>query len=229
MGVARILIAEDDGQVRELVRRQLEHDGIQTVEAPDGLSALRLARRSVDGVVLDVGLPVLDGLEILRTLRREGCTVPIALLSGRDEEYDRIIGLEAGADDYIIKPFSPRELAARVRALLRRSGRPIDAPLKVLHFDRLEIDERAREVRVDGSVVAFKPREFALLLVLASNAGIALSRATILERVWGFDFDGDVRTVDVHVRRIRAKLAPLASRARPIVVTLNGFGYKFAA
>jgi DNA-binding response OmpR family regulator len=228
MTLTRILVAEDDAAVRELVCRQLEREGLAAVSAPDGPSALRLARRAVDGAVLDVGLPVLDGLEIVRTLRREGNGIPIALLSGRDDEVDRIIGLEAGADDYITKPFSPRELTARVRSLLRRCGRPIEPAPMLLRFDGLEIDERAREVRVGGSPVPFKPREFALLLMLAANEGIALSRATILERVWGFDFDGDARTVDVHVRRIRAKLAPIRTRRRPLIVTMNGFGYKFA-
>jgi DNA-binding response OmpR family regulator len=184
-------------------------------------------RAGADLLILDVGLPVVDGFDVVRTLRREGRAHPVLILTARSEEVDRVIGLELGADDYVTKPFSPRELIARVRALARRGGVTADAGPVLLRFDRLEIDEAAREVRVDGAIVALKPREFALLLQLASNPGVAFSRTTLLQTVWGFDFDGDERTVDVHVRRLRVKLEDDAALPR-FVQTIHGFGYKFA-
>ena len=179
-------------------------------------------------MILDVGLPVMDGFEIVRTLRREGREVPILFLTARGEEIDRVVGLEIGADDYVTKPFSPRELIARVRAISRRAGIPAQLSTALLRFDRLEVDEAAREARVDGVSVGLKPREFALLLELASNPGVALSRAKLLERVWGYDFVGDERTVDVHVRRLRLKLEE-QQHMHPMLQTIHGFGYKFAA
>jgi DNA-binding response OmpR family regulator len=196
------------------------------LEAADGSSALRYARDGADLVVLDIGLPGIDGLEVARTLRREGRTTPILLLTARADEVDRIVGLELGADDYVVKPFSPREVVARVRAILRRSGLNHQPGPAVLRFGRLEIDDAAREVRVDEAAVNLKPREYALLRVLADNVGVALSRDALLERVWGFDFDGDQRTVDVHVRRLRMKLEE--QRGLPACLqTIHGFGYKF--
>ena len=195
--------------------------------AADGVTALGLARDGIEVAILDIGLPALDGLEVARALRREGRHLPILILSARAEEIDRIVGFEIGADDYVTKPFSPREVVARVRAILRRAGVAFDAAPRILRFGRLEIDEGAREARVDGADVGLKPREFALLLELASNAGVALSRATLLDKVWGYDFEGDERTVDVHVRRLRAKIEE-QRRLGPAIATVHGFGYKFA-
>lgn len=227
MGAIRILVAEDEQPIRELLDHHLTREGFRCVHAAEGVSALGLARDGVDLIVLDIGLPGLDGLEIARALRRENRPVPILMLTARGEEVDRVIGFEIGADDYVVKPFSPREVVARVRAILRRSGLPFDAPPQVLRFGRLEIDEAAREARVDGVDALLKPREFALLLELASNPGIALSRSTLLEKVWGYDFDGDERTVDVHVRRVRAKIEEQCKLGSAIT-TVHGFGYKFA-
>jgi two-component system alkaline phosphatase synthesis response regulator PhoP len=227
MPVLRVIVAEDDASIRELVAHHLAHEGFRCIETSDGPSTLRAARAGADLLVLDVGLPVVDGFEVVRALRREGRTQPIVLLTARGDEVDRIIGLELGADDYVTKPFSPRELVARVRALARRGGIAADAGPVLLRFDRLEVDEAAREARVDGTDVALKPREFALLLQLASNPGVAFSRAALLQAVWGFDFEGDERTVDVHVRRLRAKLEDVARLPR-LVQTIHGFGYKFA-
>ncbi|HTJ26547.1 MAG TPA: response regulator transcription factor [Candidatus Limnocylindria bacterium] len=221
------MVAEDDGPIRELIVHHLQREGFRCEEATDGLAALRAARAGADLMILDVGLPVLDGFEVVRTLRREGRSLPIVILTARSEEIDRVVGLEIGADDYVIKPFSPREIVARVKAIGRRAG-IVEQPSPVmLRFDRLEIDEAAREARVDGVDAGLKPREFALLLELATNAGIALSRATLLEKVWGYDFEGDERTVDVHVRRLRLKLEERA-RLPALVHTVHGFGYKFA-
>jgi DNA-binding response OmpR family regulator len=227
MPVLRVLVAEDDAAIRELLVHHLGRDGFRCIEAADGPAALRAARAGTDLLVLDVGLPVVDGFDVLRTLRREGRGQPVVVLTARGDEVDRIVGLELGADDYVTKPFSPRELVARVRALARRAGFALDSAPALLRFDRLEIDEAAREARVDGADVALKPREFALLLHLSSNPGVAFSRAALLAAVWGFDFDGDERTVDVHVRRLRAKLEDVARLPR-LVQTIHGFGYKFA-
>ncbi|MEA2664013.1 MAG: two-component system, OmpR family, response regulator ResD [Candidatus Eremiobacteraeota bacterium] len=227
MAVTRIVVAEDDASIRELVVHHLRREGFRCEEAPDGPAALRWARAGADLLVLDLGLPVVDGFEVVRTLRREGHELPILVLSARADEIDRVVGLEIGADDYVTKPFSPREIVARVKAIGRRAGSARRSAPPVLRFDRLEIDEAAREARVDGIDVELKPREFALLLELAANAGVALSRARLLERVWGFDFEGDERTVDVHVRRLRGKLEEGAKLA-PLLHTVHGFGYKFA-
>jgi len=223
----RVLVAEDDRAIRELLAHHLERDGFAPLEAADGPTALRVARDGVDLLLLDIGLPGIDGFDIARTLRREGRMVPIVIITARADEVDRVVGFELGADDYVIKPFSPREVVARVRAILRRSGMKNDPSPALLRFGRLEIDEAAREARIDGRDIGLKPREYELLVVLAANSGVALSRDTLLERVWGFDFDGDERTVDVHVRRLRMKLVE-QHRLDPCLHTVHGFGYKFA-
>lgn len=227
MPPARVLIAEDDPPLRELLAHHVRGEGFDALTVAEGMAALRAARDWADIVVLDIGLPGVDGFEIARRLRRERRLVPLLMLSARTDETDRVVGLELGADDYLCKPFSLRELVARLKAILRRAGHEWDAPSPCLVFGRLEIDAAAREVRVDGVDVGLKPREFSLLLALASNPGVALSRRTLLERVWGFDFDGDERTVDVHVRRVRQKIQE-KPQLPPQVVTVHGFGYKFA-
>jgi DNA-binding response OmpR family regulator len=223
----RVLVAEDDPAIRELLVYHLQRDGFDAVSVGDGNAALRAAREAADILVLDVGLPGVDGFEVARTLRREKRDVPILMLTARTDEIDRIVGFELGADDYITKPFSPRELVARVKAVARRSGQAYDAHPSVLNFGRLEIDEAAREVRVDGEDVRLKPREFSLLLTLASNPGVALSRRTLLEKVWGFDFEGDERTVDVHIRRVRRRIEEDLGVPQ-MLQTVHGFGYKFS-
>ena len=226
MPVQTILVAEDDSAIRDLLTHHLEREGFAVVVAADGQAALRRARGTADLLVLDVGLPGIDGFDVARTLRRERHAVPIVMLSARTDEVDRVVGFELGADDYVCKPFSPRELVARVKAVLRRNGHLEVQARATLTFGRLEVDERAREARVDGSDVHLKPREFALLMELASNPGIALSRERLLQKVWGFDFDGDERTVDVHVHRVRLK-TEFACGLPQMVKTVHGFGYKF--
>jgi len=227
MGALRVLVAEDDAAIRDLLVHHLQRERFDVVPASDGNAALRLARTSADAVILDIGLPAIDGFDVLRALRRERRDLPVLLLTARTDEIDRIIGFELGADDYICKPFSPREVVARLKAILRRSGQVYDEPPIILTFGRLEIDEAAREVRVDGSAIQLKPREFGLLLALARNHGVALSRQTLLEKVWGYDFDGDERTVDVHVRRVRCKIEERPGVPQ-MLHTVHGFGYKFA-
>jgi DNA-binding response OmpR family regulator len=224
--VQTIVVAEDEVPILDLVAHHLEREGFLVARAPDGPAALRRARTLADLLVLDIGLPGIDGLEVARTLKRERPGLPIVMLTGRNDEVDRIVGFELGVDDYVCKPFSPRELAARVKAVLRRNGMPPEPVGRILRFDRLEIDERAREARVDGIDVHLKPREFGLLLELAVNPGVALSRERLVEKVWGFDFDGDARTIDVHVRRLRAKVEE-ARQLPPMIRTVHGLGYKF--
>lgn len=226
MPVQTVVVAEDDEPIRELVAHHLEREGYAVVRAADGNAALRHARTSGDLLVLDLGLPAIDGHDVMRTLRREGRYLPIVMLTAQTDEIDRVVGFELGADDYVCKPFSPRELVARVKAILRRNGAPA-LERTVLRFGRLEIDERAREVRVDGVEAKLKRREFALLVELASNPGVAFSRERLLQKVWGFDFAGDERTVDVHVYRLRHKLEKRFG-LRDVVCTVHGLGYKFA-
>ena len=227
MGALRVLVAEDDAAIRDLLEHHLEREGFETIAVSDGNAALRAARGTADLAVLDVGLPGVDGFEVARCLRREQRDLPIVMLTARSEEIDRIVGFEVGADDYILKPFSAREVVARIKAIVRRTRKPIERRPTVLTFGRLEVDEAAREVRAGGARVHLKPREFTLLLELVSNPGVALSRRTLLERVWGFDYCGDERTVDSHVRRIRMKIEEHAESPE-LIETVHGFGYRFA-
>jgi len=227
MAKLRILIADPDAAERRIVAEHLVGTGYDAIGAQDGATALRIGRSGVDIAILDDALRGIDGLEVVRTLRGEGFHRPILMLSKRTDEVERIVAYELGVDDYVAKPFSTRELVARLRAIVRRSNIPHVAGPVTLSFGRLEVDEPAREVRVDGRPVALKPREFGLLLALARHPGVAFSRPSLLERVWGFDFDGDERTVDVHVRRLRLRIEEQHSFPR-CVHTVHGFGYKFA-
>jgi len=220
-----ILVVEDEQAIADLVRAYLRRDGFGVVWARSGEQALEeLARHPVRLVVLDIGLPGIDGFEVCRRLRaRTG--VPILILSARDDEVDRVAGLEAGADDYVTKPFSPRELVARVKAILRRSGAggevAVGGPLNV---GDVELDPAARGVTVAGEPIELTGREFDLLAALLSHPGVVLSRDRLLELVWGGEFAGGTRTVDVHVAQLRAKLG------RPeLIRTVRGAGYKAVA
>ncbi|MEJ2749630.1 MAG: response regulator transcription factor, partial [Anaerolineae bacterium] len=212
----------------------------EVVATDNGRTALKLARENKpDLILLDVMLPGIDGFEVCRILRQELST-PVLMLTARAEEVDKIVGLEMGADDYLTKPFSMRELLARVKALLRRveiireelaaeqgeTAVPPSPQTAVLTFGNLVIDGGRREVRLDGQPLRIKPKEFELLLFLARHRGIALSRDLILERVWGWSYDGNSRTVDVHVRWLREKIEPVPSQARRIV-TVRSVGYRF--
>jgi len=223
--VPTVLLAEDDVAIRDFLLHHLGREGFRVVAVGDGLAALRAARKGATFAILDVGLPGMDGFEVARTLRREGKDLPIMMLTARTDEIDRVVGFELGADDYVTKPFSPHEVVARIKAILRRTNRGAAEPPAHLVFERVEIVEAAREVRVDGVPVRLKPREFALMLELGRNPGVALSRERLLERVWGYGFIGDPRTVDVHVHRLRLKIED-AFGVPPLVTTIHGFGYK---
>ena len=218
-----IVVVEDDRNIADLVELYLRQEGFRVVQAengPRGVEAVHNHRPQL--VVLDVGLPGgMDGLDVCRRLRSDGNNVPILMLTARDGEIDRVLGLELGADDYVTKPFSPRELVARVKAILRRTeGPPRDRP-DVALVGGVEVDPRRREARVDGEVVPLAAREFDLLHFLADNIGLALSRQQILDGVWGPGWYGDERTVDVHVRQLRKKLGD----ALPLA-TVWGVGYR---
>ena len=224
-----IVVVEDDPNIADLVDLYLRREGYRVLQAGDGEQGLELVSRERPRlVVLDVGLPgAVDGLEVCRRLRgtdRGGggvATIPVVMLTARDGEVDRVLGLELGADDYITKPFSPRELVARVKAVLRRSDGPRPAGPDVLKAGRVAVDTGRREATVDGVVVALATREFDLLRYLAEHAGLALSRRQLLDGVWGPTWYGDDRTVDVHVRQLRRKLGP----ALPLA-TVWGVGYR---
>ncbi|GEM90399.1 response regulator transcription factor [Oceanithermus desulfurans] len=218
--MAKILIVDDDPAIREILRAYLSHEGYELSEAADGVSALALAP-AADLVVLDLMLPEMDGLEVARHLRRDLPDLPILMLTARGEEEERVRGFEEGADDYVTKPFSPRELVARVRALLRRSG---------LHdrlvYGELEIVPGSREVYLAGRPVELSKLEFDLLLTLAQHPGMVFSRERLLERVWGSDFFGVERVVDVHVASLRKRLGDEPDRPR-FIETVRGVGYRF--
>jgi DNA-binding response OmpR family regulator len=228
MAMPRTLLADHDAPLRARITQQLTVAGFDPVPAADGATALRVARAGVDIAVVCTGMPAVDGLDVVRTLRGEGFRRPIVLLGSAADELERIVAYEIGIDDYVAKPFSPRELVARLRALVRRSNIPHESAARPLRYGRLEVDEAAREVRVDGERVALKPREFGLLLAMARCPGIAFSRPSLLERVWGYDFSGDERTVDVHMRRLRLKLEEQRGVPR-CLHTVQGYGYKFSA
>jgi len=229
------LIVEDEPALQETLSYNLERQGYITRVVGDGQSALDAARIiNPDLIVLDIMLPIIDGFDVCRILRQE-MNVPIMMLTAKDDEIDRVIGLEIGADDYLTKPFSMREFLARVKALLRRVRlirEEIDTSSEsirdILQFDNLLIDPKRREVRVDNQIVNLKPKEYDLLLFLVKHQGQVLSRELILERVWGWDFSGGSRTVDVHISWLRDKIEADPSSPERII-TVRGAGYRFDA
>ncbi len=227
----RVLVVDDEREIRTVLRAYLEAEGHVVIEAATGADALRAAL-ATDGtapdlVLLDIGLPDLDGLDVLRTLRRDS-DVYVILVTARADEADTLIGLSTGADDYVTKPFSPREVVARVRTVLRRTrdAAAPEPPDGVLRFDGLTLDPHRRELSVDGREVTLSALEFDLLHSLAASPGRVFSRAQLLEEVWGYDFYGDERVVDVHVRSMRRALGDDAAAPR-VIGTVRGVGYKF--
>ncbi|MFN8623045.1 MAG: response regulator transcription factor [Chloroflexota bacterium] len=216
-----ILVVDDERNIIELVRLYLEQAGYTVAEARDGRQALEQhARLDPDLIVLDLMLPELDGMEVTREVRRRGET-PILMLTARGEDIDRIIGLELGADDYLAKPFNPRELVARVKAILRRTD-PTVRGSRPMEVGDLRVDPRRREAILAGRRLDLRPREFDLLAALARDPGVVWTRDDLLEGVWGTDFPGETRTVDVHVSALRAKLAPDG----PAIEAVKGVGYR---
>lgn len=229
----RILVVEDDPTLQETLKYNLEREGYQVNVVGDGIKALETARDiSPDLIIMDIMLPGMDGIEITRILRHES-SMPIIMLTAKDEEIDRVLGLEIGADDYLTKPFSMRELIARVKAQLRRLRLDKDDLIQereieenILRFDNLTIDLNRREVSLDDQKLSLKPKEYDLLYYLVQHRGHVLSRDRILEKVWGWDFHGESRTVDVHIRWLRKKIEEDPSNPQKIL-TVRGVGYRF--
>ncbi len=225
MGGWRVLVVDDEPMVREVLERYLELEGFEVATAADGETALsRYAADSPHLVLLDLMLPQIDGLEVFRRMRAAAPT-PVIMLTARGEETDRVVGLELGADDYVTKPFSPREVVARVRAVLRRSGHDLDGD-GVLEFGELRIDRGRREVRRADRDLRLTRKEFDLLEHLASSPGVTFTRTALLESVWDFAWDGDTATVTVHVRRLREKIETDPSSPQHLI-TVWGVGYRF--
>ena len=219
-----ILIADDEANIRDLARLYLEKEGFRVRTAVDGAAALEEVRRDPPALlVLDLMMPRMDGWEVCRRVRAEG-NLPILMLTARDEDIDKIVGLEMGADDYLTKPFNPRELVARVRAILRRTTVDKPAADRPRRLGRLTVDPTSREVLLDDTAIALRAREFDLLLTLADHANQVLSRDQLLDLVWGYEYHGQTRTVDVHVAHLRDRLEGIGVE----IETVWGRGYKLS-
>ena len=218
----RVLIVDDEAMIREVLREYVEFEGNEAFEAEDGMEAVRLCRENdYDVILMDVMMPHLDGFSAVKEIKKMK-DIPVIMLSARGEEYDKLFAFELGVDDYVTKPFSPKEVMARIHAVTKRR---IVAPTgnEILKFEGLEIDMAGRNVYVDGAKAELTPKEYELLFYLVRNKGIALSREKLLYDVWGFDFYGDDRTEDTHIKMLRSNL----KEYRKFIVTLRGLGYKF--
>jgi two-component system response regulator RegX3 len=224
--LARVLVVEDEESFSDALSYMLRKEGFEVSVAPTGTSALtEFDRTGADIVLLDLMLPEMSGTEVCRQLRQRS-RVPIIMVTARDSEIDKVVGLELGADDYVTKPYSPRELVARIRAVLRRQGTETVDPAATLAAGPVRMDVERHVVTVDGSAVQLPLKEFELLELLLRNAGRVLTRGQLIDRVWGADYVGDTKTLDVHVKRLRSKLEPEPSAPRHII-TVRGLGYKF--
>ena len=225
MDALKILVVDDESRMRKLVKDFLTKKNFQVLEAGDGEEAMDIFYKEKDIalLILDVMMPFMDGMTCLREMRARHINTPVIILTARGEEYDKLAGLEGGADDYVVKPFSPRELVARVKAVLNRTMPRSEASDGTMTFGELTIDTASHTVRVAGEDVSLTPKEFDLLVFLASNKGIALSREKILQKVWNYDYFGEDRTVDTHVKMLRGHLG----KCRGYIATVWGIGYKF--
>lgn len=222
MTVAKILVVDDEIKIREIIKEYAEFEGYEVAQAEDGMQAVEMVKnQDFDIIIMDVMMPKLDGYSACKEIRKIK-QIPVIMLSARGEEYDKLFGFEIGVDDYVVKPFSPKELMARIRAVLNRASAS-QRTEDVIRYEGLEINFTAREVKIDGEKVSMTPKEYDLLFYLVKNMNIALSREKLLEEVWGFDFYGDDRTVDTHIKMLRNSLG----KYRNLIVTLRGMGYKF--
>lgn len=221
--MSKILIVDDELRVRDLIKKYARFEGYEVAEASNGLKALEICRNhDVDIVIMDVMMPELDGFTACREIRKFS-NVPIIMLSARGEEYDKVHGFEAGVDDYVVKPFSPKELMMRIGAILKRGGVALPESREVYQNEGLLVDFTGRLVSVDGKHLDLSPREYELLFFLVKNRGIALSREKLINEVWGYDFLGDDRTIDTHIKQLRKVLGPYSR----CISTLRGVGYRF--
>lgn len=226
-----ILVADDEARIRTVIRKYAEFEGDQVTEAGDGMSAVMLCRENTfDLIIMDIMMPELDGFSACREIRKTNTHTPIIMLSARGEEYDRINGFEVGIDDYVVKPFSPKELMLRIHAIMKRvkgnaEGTTEKKPNQVIELDGggLKVDFTARLVFIDGKRVEMSPKEYDLFFYLLTNRNIALSREKLLNEVWGYNFFGDARTLDTHIKLLRRSLGRYAG----YIVTLRGVGYRF--
>lgn len=218
----KILIVDDEAKIRAVVKEYAVFEGYDVAEAADGMEAVEMVRQDsrFDCIILDIMMPKLDGYSTCKEIKKIK-NVPVIMLSARGEEYDKLFGFEVGIDDYVVKPFSPKELMARIKAVIKRSSK--DADGDVITYKGLVINFAARDVIIDGKRAQMTPKEYDILFFLARNMNIAMSREKLLEEVWGFDFYGDDRTVDTHIKMLRNSLGPY----RDLIVTLRGMGYKF--
>lgn len=218
----KVLIVDDEEMIRAVIKEYIEFEGGEADEAEDGMEAVKMCRENdYDVVVMDVMMPRLDGFSAVKEIRKFKNT-PVIMLSARSEEYDKLFGFEIGSDDYVTKPFSPKKLMARIHAVIKRSS-AAEAPKDYYEFEGLKIDVKGRNVYVDGEKAELTPKEYELLFYLVENRGVALTRERLLNKVWGYDFYGDDRTVDTHVKMLRGSL----KEYRKFIVTLRGLGYKF--
>lgn len=222
----KILIVDDEEMIRGVLREYIEFEGNQADEAADGMEAVKMCRENdYDLILMDVMMPKLDGFSAVKEIRKEK-DVPVIMLSARGEEYDKLFAFEIGVDDYVTKPFSPKEVMARINAVTKRkAAKQKQDESRVIRFEGLEIDMAGRNVYVDGEKAVLTPKEYELLFYFVRNQGLALTREKLLYDVWGFDFYGDDRTVDTHVKMLRGNL----KQYRKFIVTLRGLGYKFEA
>ena len=220
--MAKILVVDDEIKIREIIKEYAEFEGYEVAQAEDGMQAVEMVKnQDFDIIIMDVMMPKLDVYSACKEIRKIK-QIPVIMLSARGEEYDKLFGFEIGVDDYVVKPFSPKELMARIRAVLNRASAS-QRTEDVIRYEGLEINFTAREVKIDGEKVSMTPKEYDLLFYLVKNMNIALSREKLLEEVWGFDFYGDDRTVDTHIKMLRNSLG----KYRNLIVTLRGMGYKF--
>lgn len=221
--MAKILIADDEEKIRLVIREYAEFEGYEVYEAADGMEAVLMCKeKNFDAIILDIMMPRLDGFSACKEIKKISDT-PVLMLSARGEEYDKLFGFEIGIDDYVVKPFSPKELMARISVLIRRNAHIDIKEENICEFGGLKIDFSGRNVFVDGVKKELTPKEYELLLYMVKNKGIALSREKLLSNVWGYDFYGDDRTVDAHIKMLRTTLESY----RDYIVTLRGYGYKF--
>ncbi|HNX63565.1 MAG TPA: response regulator transcription factor [Oscillospiraceae bacterium] len=222
--MSRILVVDDEKMIRNVVREYAEFEGDTVSEAGDGMEAVEMCRKNdYDIIIMDIMMPRLDGFSACKEIRKIK-EIPVIMLSARGEEYDKLFGFEIGIDDYVVKPFSPKELMARVRAVIKRNSKSSEKT-GIVKIEGLEINIPSRDVIVDGNRISMTPKEYDLLFYLVKNKNLALTREKLLEEVWGFDFYGDDRTVDTHIKMLRNSLGEY----RKFIVTLRGMGYKFEA
>ena len=219
----KLLVVDDEAKIREVIKEYSEFSGYEVTEAADGMSAIGLCKlNDYDLIIMDVMMPKLDGFSSVKEIKKFK-DIPVIMLSARGEEYDKLFGFELGVDDYVVKPFSPKELMARVNAVITRHEGADHGTSNVMKFDGLEVNFAARTIYIDGKRVNLTPKEYDLLFYLIQNRNIALSRDKLLSDIWGYDFFGDDRTIDTHIKNLRNNLGPY----RDFIVTLRGVGYKF--